>query len=73
MFAFLLGPKQLKWPNMLPENIGNENEGYEIVHLFIQKEECGVQIFQKRKKILLKCLDLTRRGVIMWRWKKIAS
>ena len=50
---------------MLPENIGNENEGYEIVHLFIQKEECGVQIFQKRKKILLKCLDLTRRGVIM--------
>jgi len=35
---------------MLLENTGNENEGYKIIHLFIQKEECGVQIFQKRKK-----------------------
>jgi len=42
--------KQHKWPNMLLENRGNENEGYKIVHLFIQKDECGVQIFQKRKK-----------------------
>jgi hypothetical protein len=34
---------------MLLENAGNENEGYKIVHLFIQKEECRVQIFQKKK------------------------
>jgi len=35
---------------MLLENTGNESGGYKIVHLFIQKDERGVQIFQKRKK-----------------------
>jgi hypothetical protein len=35
---------------MLLENTGNENEVYKIVHLFIQREECEVQVFQKRKK-----------------------
>jgi hypothetical protein len=50
---------------MLLENTGNENEGYKIVYLFIQKEECGVQIFKKKYVYILKYLDLTRTWVIM--------